>query len=137
MSHFGKKARDQYFYDEMLVAEMVKTVTNMLHVIVISHTFRLQHALATVGILPPGNHLINSLSAFNQLSRFQSIAFSITVIIWFDLESCIWINQVRLEIRNHFSSHYLAFNETVSLKLISGERQIKIIPIFNSDLEQF
>ena len=89
MSHFGKKARQNRHQ----------------HVIVVSHTFRLLHALATVRNLvenlPPG------------------------------------INQVRLEIRNHFSSHYLAFNETVSLKLISGERQIKIIPIFNSDLEQF
>ena len=48
----------------------------------------------------------------------------------------IW-NFVRLETGNHYTSHDLAFDETVSLKLISGERQIKIIPIFNSDLEQF
>ena len=38
--------------------------------------------------------------------------------------------------RNHNSNHDLAFNETVSLKLISGERQIKMIPILDSDLEK-
>ena len=39
--------------------------------------------------------------------------------------------------RNHNSNHDLAFDETVSLKLINGERQIKMIPILDSDLEKF